>query len=65
MTQFAQDRLHRQTTVYRRFYRRSYEWQRFACRVIKRVKYAAYVALMTLTLARMFVMIVVAPAMFY
>ena len=65
MTQFAQDRLHRQTTVYRRFYRRSYEWQRLACRVIKRVKYAAYVALMTLTLVLMFVMIVVAPAMFH
>ena len=65
MTQFAQDRLHRQTTVYRRFHRRSYEWQRLACRVIKRAKYAAYVALMTFTLALMFVMIVVAPAMFH
>lgn len=65
MTQFAQDRLHRQTTVYRRFYHRSYEWQRLACRVIKRAKYAAYVALMTLTLVLMFVMIVVAPAMFH
>lgn len=65
MTQFAQDRLHRQTTVYRRFYCRSYEWQRLTCRVIKRVKYVAYVALMTLTLVLMFVMIVVAPAMFH
>lgn len=65
MTQFAQDRLHRQTTAYRRFYRHSYEWQRLTCRVIKRVKYVAYVALMTLTLVLMFVMIVVAPAMFH
>lgn len=65
MTQFTQDRLHRQTTAYRRFYRRSYEWQRLICRVIKRAKYAAYVALMTLTLVLMFVMIVVAPAMFH
>lgn len=65
MTQFAQDRLHRQTTVYRRFYRRSYEWQRLTSRVIKHAKYVAYVALMTLTLVLMFVMIVVAPAMFH
>lgn len=65
MTQFAQDRLHRQTTVYRRFYRRSYEWQRLTSRVIKRAKYVAYVALMTLTLVLMFVMIVVVPAMFH
>lgn len=65
MTQFAQDRLHRQTTAYRRFYRSSYEWQRLTSRVIKRAKYAAYVALMTLTLVLMFVMIVVVPAMFH
>ncbi len=65
MTQFAQDRLHRQTTVYRRFYRRSYEWQRLTYRVFKRVKYVAYVALMTLMLALMLVMIAVAPAVFH
>lgn len=65
MTQFKQDRLHRQTTTYRRFYSRSYEWQRLASRMFKRVKYAAYMALTAATLALMFALIAVIPAFFH
>lgn len=65
MTQFKQDRLHRQTTVYRRFYSRSYEWQRLMDRMLKRVKYAAYIALCTATLTLMLALIAIVPALFH
>lgn len=65
MTQFKQDRLHRQTTAYRRFYSRSYEWQRLMDRTFKRVKYAAYIVLCTATLTLMFALIAIVPALFH